>query len=728
MANDVDITFTEPQAEFMALTCKYPAFVAGYGCLRGSTKILTISGLVAIEDISCPTLVVSWNEKSNQYQLSLTGGAYIKGKDYLYQVVTTQGEFVASGSHHVFCADYRYQPVSSLNVGDEVLQEPLNQLVTISEFAQLKFPIGADHLSQTNVNYLGDYADAARQYGQQLQSVLNSDQSFAQEQDGAQGLHQINGGKGDQQGQVLKHSHHDRLLDLLSKRGYSLHGEDLEVNEEDHVLSSSPERTLQNNQQFLQSREMSECHHRERQLNQHCSDKHPLHPFTYSSNKTVSKIISIKRLESQEVYWDLQVLDTNNYVCESGFIHHNSGKSEIMTTAAVIDAGHSSSAVIALYEPTFDLVTLMLAPRMEAKLQHFGIRYTYNKQDHIIYTSNSQFGDFVFRSMDKPERIIAYESYRCHLDELDTLKQKHAQDVWRKILGRNRQVPKDLPDEHKIKNTVTGRLEAFNRASVYTTPEGYRFVYDRWKKRGGKDYGIVHASTESNPFVEDSFVQGLREDYPAELAEAYINGQFTNLTTGTVYDAYNRKIHRSDETIQRGETLFIGCDFNIQRMCFTVYVKRDAGREWHIVDEGHNLYNTSEVVKVLCERYKDQGHRVVVYPDASGNNRKSSAASTDITLLRDAGFEIRAPRKNPDVRDRIQCFNRAISNGKIKINDRMCPNVANCLEQQTYTSKGEPDKDSGVDDQNDATTYPIAYEMPIRKAIFNIDFDFSFQS
>ena len=405
-----------------------------------------------------------------------------------------------------------------------------------------------------------------------------------------------------------------------------------------------------------------------------------------------------------------------------------SGKSETMTTAAVIDASHSSSAVIALYEPTFDLVTLMLAPRMEAKLNMFGVRYVYNKQDHIIYTSNSQFGDFVFRSMDKPERIIAYESYRCHVDELDTLKALHAQEVWRKILGRNRQKPKDLADAYKTTNKVTGEREAFNKASVYTTPEGYRFVYDRWVKRATESYKIIHADTRSNPFIEDSYVQSLLEEYPAELAKAYIEGQFTNLTTGTVYNCYNRNIHESKEKIQPYEDLFVGCDFNIQRMCFTVYVKRDGGKEWHAVSEGHNLYNTAEVVKVLHDRYKSKGHRVVVYPDASGDNRKSSAALTDIAMLREGGFEIRAPRKNPDVRDRVQCTNRAFSESKLFVNSRECPNVANCFEQQAYTSRGEPDKDSGVDDQNDASTYPIAYEMPIRKPIFNIDFDFSFKS
>jgi len=38
-------------------------------------------------------------------------------------------------------------------------------------------------------------------------------------------------------------------------------------------------------------------------------------------------ILSIERRTVKESYWDLQVLDTNNYVTIDGAIHHNSGKS-----------------------------------------------------------------------------------------------------------------------------------------------------------------------------------------------------------------------------------------------------------------------------------------------------------------------------------------------------------------------------------------------------------------
>lgn len=57
-----------------------------------------------------------------------------------------------------------------------------------------------------------------------------------------------------------------------------------------------------------------------------------------------------------------------------------SGKAETLANCALRDALASSDTLIALYEPTYDLVRLILAPRMEKKLSDMGIRYKYNKQ------------------------------------------------------------------------------------------------------------------------------------------------------------------------------------------------------------------------------------------------------------------------------------------------------------------------------------------------------------
>ena len=392
------------------------------------------------------------------------------------------------------------------------------------------------------------------------------------------------------------------------------------------------------------------------------------------------------------------------------------GKSEVMCNSALLDSMEGGSdSIIAMYEPTYDLVRLILAPRMEEKLTDWGIRCKYNKSDNIIYTSSGQFGDFVLRTLDNPARIVGYESFRAKIDELDTLNMEHAEHAWNKVIARNRQLPRTYkPITPKPANTV----------SVFTTPEGFRFVHDRWVVKKNPGYEMIQASTLSNPFLPEDYVQSLRDTYPGQLIDAYINGEFVNLTAGTVYYAYDRRKNSSRETIKPGETLYIGQDFNVGHMASTVYVQR--GKVWHAVAELVDMFDTPDVVRAITERWKSKGHYIVMYPDASGKNRKSNNASTsDIAQLQQAGFEVRAKSTNPPVKDRVSAMNKALESGMVMINEQACPVTARCLEQQAYDKNGEPDKSGGVDHQNDGTTYPIAYEMPIRKPVINVPVTFA---
>ena len=186
---------------------------------------------------------------------------------------------------------------------------------------------------------------------------------------------------------------------------------------------------------------------------------------------------------------------------------------------------------------------------------------------------------------------------------------------------------------------------------------------------------MVQASTyENEKYLPDDYIATLEETYPSELISAYIMGEFVNLTSGTVYNAYDRVANRSAETIQEKELLFIGMDFNVTNMSAVVYVHRD--KEWHAVDD---------------------------------------ASVSDISLLESAGFSVYNHKKNPYVKDRVLSTNKAFIDKRLMINDKMCPEYARCMEQLTYDANGEPDKKSNIDHLQDAGTYPIAYEMPINK-------------
>ena len=380
---------------------------------------------------------------------------------------------------------------------------------------------------------------------------------------------------------------------------------------------------------------------------------------------------------------------------------YGSGKTESLIANTLRDALWNPGGKIGSYCPTYDLLKLNLEPRLEETLIEACIGYKMNKSDHVCEIENGS--KIIMRSMDNPARIVAYEVFRSHVDEIDTLSKAKAEQVWQKIIARNRQKVYDRDGNRVI-----------NQVSAYTTPDhGFAsFTYKRWGKNDSERYKYVRASTYSNPHVDQEYVDGLIEVFDAEMIEAYVLGEWCNFNQGTVYRAYDRKENGTDKTHKSGEPVRIGMDFNVGKMAAVIYVVR--GSKWYAVDEIVNKLDTPDMIDEIQTRYN--GCTVTIYPDSTGKNRSSKDATiSDISLLKEAGFGIKAKSTNPRVRDRVLASNKAFREKKVLVNEHKCPTFAECLEQQGYDSNGEPDKSSGYDHSNDAGTYPIAYTFPVRK-------------
>lgn len=356
------------------------------------------------------------------------------------------------------------------------------------------------------------------------------------------------------------------------------------------------------------------------------------------------------------------------------------------------------SCDVAYYLPTYDLVTRMALPRFEEELSGMGARFKINKNDSVINIDNC--GSVILRTMDNPARIVAYEVADSILDELDTLPTEKAREVWNKAIARNRQKKPD---------------GAINTVGVATTPEGFRFVYERWKRNPASGYRLIQAPTQSNAAnLPDGYIDSLRASYPANLLAAYLDGEFVNLTTGSVYAEYDRTLNASSEAIQAGEALHIGMDFNVGQMSAVVFVMRDGNP--HAVDEITGVLDTPAMIATIRGRY--EGHAVYVYPDASGNSRKSNNASeSDISLLRSARFNVLVATTNPAIKDRVLSMNQMIHSEGVRrllVNADKCPSFVEGLEKQAYDKNGEPDKTGGLDHVNDAGGYFIYYKFPVK--------------
>ena len=380
---------------------------------------------------------------------------------------------------------------------------------------------------------------------------------------------------------------------------------------------------------------------------------------------------------------------TKNTILLGGF---GSGKSDAGTYKTLKQKFLYPEHKVAYYLPSYPLVRDIAFDKFTSILAEHNIPYKLNRSDKEISIPN--YSSIIFRTMSEPESIIGYEVAYSLIDEADILPKDKMELAYNKILGRNRSV-----DNAQI--------------DMVSTPEGFKFLYD---KVSSGDFNVVRAKTTDNKFIPTHYIEQLKEQYPEQLLKAYLNGEFVNLTQGTVYSSFSRDLHHTDITVDNAKSLIIGQDFNIGGCVSIVYIKNGQGM--FAVDE-YVSDNTMKIIENTLNRYKHLAPNQIEFnPDASGYAGKTNASKSDIQMLKDAGFKINAPSKNGRVMDRINSTNNAFEKGYVKINTIKCPEYTKALEQQAWTDRGEPEKFAGaatVDDYNDAGTYPIVRHLGINK-------------
>jgi len=381
------------------------------------------------------------------------------------------------------------------------------------------------------------------------------------------------------------------------------------------------------------------------------------------------------------------------------------------------------------FAPTYPQIRDIFYPTVEEVAFDWGLKVKINESNKEVHFYEGRIfrGTTICRSMEKPETIVGFKIGNALVDELDVMKAAKAQQAWRKIIARMRYKRDGLR----------------NGIDVTTTPEGFKFVYQQFVKavRDKPElatlYGLVQASTFDNELnLPDDYIPSLMQSYPAELIKAYLRGQFINLNSGTVYHQFDRKKNNCTDEEQPGEALFIGMDFNVGKMAGIVHVKRNSLPR--AVAEIVKAYDTPDMIRRIKETYWKyergqyiKNREIYVYPDASGDSRKSNNASkTDIAQLKEAGFSVLVNAANPPVKDRINAMNAMFCNAnderRYLVNVQRCPTYTESLEQQVWAANGEPDKTADVDHPNDAGGYFIVKDYPIIKPATNIKIGFNY--
>lgn len=274
------------------------------------------------------------------------------------------------------------------------------------------------------------------------------------------------------------------------------------------------------------------------------------------------------------------------------------------------------------------------------------------------------------------------------------------------------------------KYTVDGELRVGGHALRIGTPKGFNHCYDSYQDgQGGREpdhKSWLYTSVDGGNVPVEEIDAARRKMDPRTFRQEYL-ASFENYQ-GVVYYCFNRVENHTDDTVQparpgvAADPLHLGMDFNVGKMAAVVYVLRDGLPR--AVDELVDIFDTPAMIQKIKERFP--GHSITVYPDASGQNRKTSNASeSDLSLLKAAGFTVVVDHTNPGVKDRINSLNAMLCNTygerRLLVNTKKCQKFTLCLERQVYDDKGDPDKKGGFDHTNDGAGYFIVKRWPINK-------------
>ena len=378
-----------------------------------------------------------------------------------------------------------------------------------------------------------------------------------------------------------------------------------------------------------------------------------------------------------------------------------SGKSFALAAKLIFLGLRNPGKVIMAREPTFPMVRQVLVPAIDLALAQWEIEYTYRASPTPEYKIDLPTGSITVLCMsaENYQRIRGQNIAAAVWDECDVSPVETAQKAGEMLLARMR----------------TGNV---NQLAVASTPEGFKWAYRTFIEQDGPDKRLIRVKTKDNPHLPAEFIPSLERNYPAQLIAAYLEGEFVNLASCSLYPEFDRSLNYTDAKPELLDTIYIGVDLNVGN-CVTQHLVR-RGDEFHFFNE-HVYRDTQQIAVGLRDMYPEHFKRgqLVLIPDAASKQRSTAAAQeSDIGILKRAGHKVQAQQSNPLIQDRINAVNMLIEQRRIKVGNG-CKNLIRTFEQHAYDEKGKPEKGGvGMDDLShagDAAGYVVYRLAAIRQ-------------
>ena len=610
-----------------------------FGCLRGDVKIVTERGVVPIAGITQPVRVLSWNEKYRRFVLSSASIPIRKGTDYLYRIVTQQGEFVAAGHHRVFVGGHRYQQVKNLREGDILPVCAVSRFLKSTWDDSIVYNEDVRYFLERDEDYLDDYAGLIRQYDPLFPVAVNTAATSSPLPIYVQTSICLDGRffSAHMDGRLeplLEHNHRHQYAFPKQIDDFPLQVERHNEVSQGYIFSQLFLRSAESIRRLLISLPKNASRYIKKLFSEY------FHSYK-SSSLSDRAIIKIERLNVKEDFWDMHVFETNNYVTADGTIHHNSGKSsacvmEIIRRASLQEPGpdgirRSRWAVVRnSYGQLKDTTIRTFHDWFPPKL--FG---EYRVTDHmfIITRLPGIHLEILFRALDRP-------------DQVSNLLSLEVTSAW---FNESREIPRTIIEAMdarigRFPSKRDGGPTWYGMIMDTNPPDEDSYLYkmfekvkpDGWKMF--KQPSGLSARAENTKHLPKGYYSNLAKGKDEMYKRIYIHGQYGFLVTGKpVFQSFVDNVHVAPNIIEpiKGLDVILGFDFGLQPACAIGQI--DPMGKLVILDElvsdgmGLRQFCESQLIPLLRRKYF--GMSVMGYGDPSGASRAPTDESTCFEVL-----------------------------------------------------------------------------------------------
>ena len=251
------------------------------------------------------------------------------------------------------------------------------------------------------------------------------------------------------------------------------------------------------------------------------------------------------------------------------------------------------------------------------------------------------------------------------------------------------------------------------------TPKGTgNWSYDLYTNaKFEKDWNSWQYTTIQGGQVSKEELESAKQELDLKIYKQEFEASFESYD-GVIYHNWDRVKHVREYKFPIPSIIHVGIDFNTSPMSAIAFAGHGANSLWAI--EEFVLYNsnTHQMAQQIKNKYPTQ--RIIIYPDPSGRQRKTSAMGlTDISILHNEGFIVKARKASIPVRDRINAVNSLLLNADKQVRllvDPKCKMTVKAMEKMAYKEgTNVPDLNNDYNHISDALGYAIEYQYPVAK-------------